>query len=43
METASISKLKASLSHFLCIVRTGEEVLVTDRSCRYERSDHDCY
>ena len=31
METASISKLKASLSHYLCIVRTGEEVLVTDR------------
>ena len=30
-ETASISKLKASLSHYLCIVRTGEEVLVTDR------------
>ena len=31
METTSISKLKASLSHYLGIVRTGEEVLVTDR------------
>lgn len=31
METASISKLKALLSHYLCIVRTGEEVLITDR------------
>ena len=31
METVSISKLKALLSHYLCIVRTGEEVLVTDQ------------
>ena len=31
METVSISKLKALLSHYLCIVRAGEEVLVTDR------------
>ena len=31
MESASIAKLKALLNHYLCIVRTGEEVLVTDR------------
>lgn len=31
METVSISNLKAMLSHYLRIVRTGEEVLVTDR------------
>ena len=31
METVSIARLKASLSHYLRIVRNGEEVLVTDR------------
>lgn len=31
MEPASISKLKVALSHYLRIVRTGEEVPVTDR------------
>jgi len=31
MEITSISRLKASLSHFLKIIRTGEEVIITDR------------
>jgi len=31
MRTAAISKLKASLSGYIDVVRSGEEVLVTDR------------
>ena len=31
MEITSISRLKASLSHFLKVVKAGEEVLITDR------------
>ena len=31
MKTVAISKLKASLSKFLAMVKAGEEVLVTDR------------
>jgi len=31
MKTTAISKLKASLSEFLSLVKAGEEVLVTDR------------
>ena len=31
MRSAAISKLKASLSEYLDVVRAGEEVLVTDR------------
>lgn len=32
MESVSVSKLKASLSHYLAMVKRGEEVLVTDRN-----------
>jgi len=31
METASISRLKARLSHYLRIAHAGEEVIITDR------------
>ncbi len=31
MKTVSVSKLKASLSEYLAHVKTGEEVIVTDR------------
>jgi prevent-host-death family protein len=31
MKTATISRLKASLSEYLAAVRAGEELLVTDR------------
>ena len=31
MRTTAISQLKASLSHYLQIVKAGEEVLITDR------------
>ena len=31
MEATSISELKASLSHYLKIIKSGEEVLITDR------------
>ncbi len=31
MNTASVSKLKATLSEFLALVKTGEEVIVTER------------
>ncbi len=31
MKTAAISKLKASLSQYLSMVKSGEEVLITDR------------
>jgi prevent-host-death family protein len=31
METAAVSKLKASLSEFLLKVKAGEEVIITDR------------
>ena len=31
MKTASVSKLKATLSEFLARVKTGEEVIVTER------------
>ena len=31
METASVSRLKAHLSHYLGFVKRGEEVIVTDR------------
>ncbi len=32
MAITSVSRLKASLSHYLKIVKAGEEVLITDRS-----------
>ena len=31
METASVSRLKAHLSHYLGVIKGGEEVVVTDR------------
>ncbi|MCX5977742.1 MAG: type II toxin-antitoxin system prevent-host-death family antitoxin [Coprothermobacterota bacterium] len=31
MKTASVSKLKASLSSYLAFVQAGEEIVVTDR------------
>jgi prevent-host-death family protein len=31
MKTTAISKLKASLSQYLSIVRSGEDVIITDR------------
>lgn len=44
MRSAAISRLKASLSEYIDVVKAGEELLVTDRgkpvarSCRSRRS-----